>query len=411
MEQETITLTLSQRATAHLLQHHLDAHHFVETYVGVDQWIRGSLGHTLHADAMLQSQKFWDGMRDAVATALPDVLAHREQLQKAIADNAEPIMRAVAGLADDVGNVHNQVMRVFSGKSNDKGIATQDAFLALLADALPDAEVVDTSKLPNHGDVHILRTDRPPILLDVKAYKSNVPFAEVDEHLWKDMRMNEAHGIMVSVDSGIANRRNHQWEIVDGKFVAVYLTKNRYDMDQVKAAIATIDTASAYLQRARADGLVITDDDADAIRRGLDAHQDAIAAVAHALERERRKLLKINLRNSVDATLGACVRGKTQTAAVAAAAAAPEGNSSTAAAAAAHAAAEEDDNDNDNTNATIGYGCPYCCNKGSWSRWSANVRNHCWARHDVDLQSGDLLRLTKARHARKFADDSSQASD
>lgn len=137
--------------------------------------------------------------------------------------------------------------RLTSGKAAVKGRATEETYLTLLQELLPKSEVRSTAGLPRHMDLEVVTENEPSVLIDTKNYDSTVPKKEI-EKFKKDIEHNQKHGILVSTKTGIVGMDSFKIELVGGKWLAVYLPVNKYEVGDVKHALQTIYSVAPMLK-------------------------------------------------------------------------------------------------------------------------------------------------------------------
>lgn len=126
----------------------------------------------------------------------------------------------------------------FTGSSARKGQVAENILLNNLTSLLSDSEVIDTSHIPNSGDIQIKKLNKPVILLDSKCFKNNVPKIDLDK-FYSDLKTNNCSGILCNSNAGIANRDHFQIDIQDNN-VYVFISNHQYDNNLFKLAVKII---------------------------------------------------------------------------------------------------------------------------------------------------------------------------
>ena len=124
--------------------------------------------------------------------------------------------------------------------SSVKGQMSERHLLTVLTNMFPSAELEDTSHETSSGDFLLRRMSKPDILVENKDYKANVRKEEVGKFL-NDLRIQRKHGIFLSQSSGISNKLNLETEIIDDKFIAVFVHNVDYQQVFIGCAIAIVD--------------------------------------------------------------------------------------------------------------------------------------------------------------------------
>lgn len=131
-----------------------------------------------------------------------------------------------------------QLQQNFTGSSAKKGQVAENILLNNLTNLFPDSEVIDTSHIPNSGDIQIKKENKPVILLDSKCFKNNVPKIDLDK-FYSDLKTNNCSGILCNSNAGIANRDHFQIDIQDNN-VYVFISNHQYDNTLFKLAVKII---------------------------------------------------------------------------------------------------------------------------------------------------------------------------
>jgi hypothetical protein len=131
-----------------------------------------------------------------------------------------------------------QLQQNFTGSSAKKGQVAENILLNNLTNLFPDSEVIDTSHIPNSGDIQIKKENKPVILLDSKCFKNNVPKIDLDK-FYADVKTNNCSGILCNSNAGIANRDHFQIDIQDNN-VYVFISNHQYDNTLFKLAVKII---------------------------------------------------------------------------------------------------------------------------------------------------------------------------
>lgn len=126
----------------------------------------------------------------------------------------------------------------FTGSSAKKGQVAENILFNNLTKLLSDSEVIDTSNIPNSGDIQIKKENKPIILLDSKCFKNNVPSLDVVK-FYRDTEMNNSSGILCNSNAGIANRKNFEIDIKN-KNVYIFISNHQYDNNLFKLAVEII---------------------------------------------------------------------------------------------------------------------------------------------------------------------------
>jgi hypothetical protein len=123
--------------------------------------------------------------------------------------------------------------------SNTKGKQGEGKLELLLSETFPNASVVNTAGQTAKGDFLLERKDKNKILIDTKDYETVVPIKEV-EKIIRDVELNRCHGILISQNSGIAQKDDFEINVHDNNII-VFIHKSLYDPAKIMLAVNIID--------------------------------------------------------------------------------------------------------------------------------------------------------------------------
>jgi uncharacterized protein YneF (UPF0154 family) len=113
--------------------------------------------------------------------------------------------------------------------SSEKGRYSENIMGAVLEKMYPNAEVCNTSGIPESGDIILRRINSPSILIENKNYTRTVNKQDIP-------------GLMISQSAGIACKNNFQLEIHD-KIPVIFCYKVNYDPDIIRTAIEVLESS------------------------------------------------------------------------------------------------------------------------------------------------------------------------
>ena len=126
--------------------------------------------------------------------------------------------------------------------SSTKGDLAENMLVDSLCQALPTHEITKNSdKKAQRGrmDIIISKSDKPKILIDSKNHKTNVSGDEV-EKFKRDILRGNNHGILVSCNSGIRDKKNFQIDFFDNDCIGMYICNNGTTANEIVKAINII---------------------------------------------------------------------------------------------------------------------------------------------------------------------------
>jgi len=123
--------------------------------------------------------------------------------------------------------------------SNSKGKQGEGKLELILSDIFPNASITNTSGLTASGDFFIEHVNKTKLLIDTKDYETVVPVKEV-EKLIRDVEVNNCNGILISQNSGIAQKNDFEINIHDNNII-VFIHNAQYNPDKILLATNIID--------------------------------------------------------------------------------------------------------------------------------------------------------------------------
>jgi len=159
-------------------------------------------------------------------------------------------------------NEINKLSVTMTGSSAAKGRASEDTVFNNMCRLFPHAEIEHTGKESGKGDI-VVKMNGRTIMVEVKNYSNNVPTHEQYKFI-NDLVTNEYDaGVMISINTGIANRSSTFEHSMIGDKFAVYLSNAGSDGESLSWAIlfivASLDITSKLQDDAKeTKALVIT---------------------------------------------------------------------------------------------------------------------------------------------------------
>lgn len=129
--------------------------------------------------------------------------------------------------------------------STNKGKHGEAKMEVVLSQLFPSASIQNTSGMTACGDFIVEQKDKSKVLLDTKDYDTVVPIKEVNK-LIRDVENNNCHGILVSQNSGIAQKTDFEINVHDKKII-VFLHNAKYEPERIQMAFNIIEHLEPYL--------------------------------------------------------------------------------------------------------------------------------------------------------------------
>jgi len=155
----------------------------------------------------------------------------------------------------------NEMLKKFENSSA-KGRISENLLLNVIQTLYPIAEINTVAGTKESGDISLVRRDKPTILFENKNYDINVGKSEI-EKFYRDIDVQNCHGILLSQKTAIVNKNNFEIEIYNGN-VVVFLHNVNYDADKIRTAVDIIDHFQQVLIETNENG----EDDAEKMEIG-----------------------------------------------------------------------------------------------------------------------------------------------
>lgn len=156
-----------------------------------------------------------------------------------------------------LGDIHNKVTELsesFRSNSSRKGEYSQYKFLDNLYTEFPEHEIIDTSDQSAACDFQLKHNSHPTVFIELKNYTSNVPKREI-EKFHRDLALHKSSGVLVSISSGISNKSDFTFEIVENR-VLFYLCNNGFDTSRLRFAVSVIYNLTKFLEETNDPGSI-----------------------------------------------------------------------------------------------------------------------------------------------------------
>ena len=129
--------------------------------------------------------------------------------------------------------------------STTKGKLGETKLELVLSEMYPSASIKNTAGLTACGDFIVERKERNKILIDTKDYETVVPIKEVEKIL-RDIEENYCHGILISQNSGIAQKEDFEINIHHNNII-VFIHHGNYDSEKIRLAVNIIDHLEPFI--------------------------------------------------------------------------------------------------------------------------------------------------------------------
>jgi hypothetical protein len=197
-------------------------------------------------------------------------------------------------IRDITSNNQQQVSSLLNKMENSssKGKISENMLDSLLHTIYPSATIDSVGTQKETGDVMLLRTNKPTILIENKNWERNVLQTEVQKFI-RDCETQKCSGLFLSQNFGICNKENFEINIHDGN-VLLYIHAVNYDPNVIKAGIDIIDHLKTILESINSEVNVntIEKEVLDHIHQEYNAHKLQKDAMQKMIKDSQSRLLK-----------------------------------------------------------------------------------------------------------------------
>lgn len=161
--------------------------------------------------------------------------------EKRLEDKMENIKEITTNSNNSTNSLNgslNELLKKFENSSA-KGKLSENLILNIIESLYPSAEITSVGQTKETGDILLLRTNKPKILIENKLWGRSVVQAEVVKFI-RDIDIQKCCGIFLSQNGKITTKDNFEINIHNGN-VLVYVHDVHNDPDKIKLAVDIVD--------------------------------------------------------------------------------------------------------------------------------------------------------------------------
>lgn len=188
------------------------------------------------------------------------LLNHVHKSEERLLNNINEV-KTINILNSEIQKETNTNLTTYLNKYNNstlKGQMAENSVEELLCGMYKSSEISRKSKEAKSGDIILKRINMEPILFEVKDFKVNVPITDIDKFI-RDVNENNMSGIMLSISSGIANKKNFQIDITKDNNICIYIHNVEYDVEKIRLAVDIIDNLGSKLKENKKNITITTE--------------------------------------------------------------------------------------------------------------------------------------------------------
>jgi len=151
----------------------------------------------------------------------------------------EQMQQQLLPLQTQITNITNQFQN-----SSKKGRVSEQRLDQILTQLFSSHAIQATGKEAHSGDFILQHHICGKVLIENKDYSENVGLQEIEKFL-RDVSVQKCHGILMSQQTGIANKNHFHIEFNQG-FVNIYLHKVNYNPEMIQDAFLVLESVQEY---------------------------------------------------------------------------------------------------------------------------------------------------------------------
>ena len=188
------------------------------------------------------------------------LLNHVHNSEERLQNNINEI-KTINIINSEIQKETNTNLTTYLNKYNNstlKGQMAENNVEELLCGMYKASEIIRKSKESKTGDIILKRINMEPILFEVKDFKVNVPITDIDKFI-RDVNESNISGIMLSISSGISNKKNFQIDITKDNNICIYIHNVEYDIEKIRLAVDIIDNLGSKLKENKKNITITTE--------------------------------------------------------------------------------------------------------------------------------------------------------
>jgi hypothetical protein len=188
------------------------------------------------------------------------LLNHVHNSEERLINNINEI-KTINILNSEIQKETNTNLTTYLNKYNNstlKGQMAENNVEELLCSMYKASEIIKKTKEYKSGDIILKRMNMEPILFEIKDFKVNVPITDIDKFI-RDINENNMSGIMLSISSGISNKKNFQIDITKNNNICIYIHNVEYDAEKIRLAVDIIDNLGSKLKENKKNITITTE--------------------------------------------------------------------------------------------------------------------------------------------------------
>lgn len=161
--------------------------------------------------------------------------------EKRLEDKMDTIKEITASSTNSTNSLNgslNELLKKFENSSA-KGKLSENLILNIIETLYPSAEITSVGQTKESGDILLVRTNKPKILIENKLWSRSVVQAEVVKFI-RDIDVQKCCGVFLSQNGKITTKENFEINIHNGN-VLVYVHEVNNDPDKIKLAVDIVD--------------------------------------------------------------------------------------------------------------------------------------------------------------------------
>lgn len=218
------------------------------------------LSNTMDCETFSNYTREFNQRISSIISSSQSIISHAiEKTEERLENKIDNIKDISSNSQQTTSSLHNSVGSLLKKFENSsvKGKMSENLIQNIIESIYPSANISSVGNTKETGDIMMLRSHKPKILIENKLWNRSVVQAEVVKFI-RDIEVQNCCGVFLSQNGKITTKENFEINIHNGN-VLVYVHDVNNDPDKIKLAIDIVDHLKCKLDDMCDDNMVDTD--------------------------------------------------------------------------------------------------------------------------------------------------------